>query len=268
MTFDERGRIWITESLEYPRRDAGPGRDRIKVLEDTDGDGTADKFTDLRRRAEHPLGHRRRPRRRVGGQLARHPVPARHRRRRPGRQARSGRHRLRPRRHARAAQLAHLGARRLAVRPQRRLQPQPRRAAAARSIDFTCALFRIHPADARVSALRRGDQQPLGHRLGHRGQRLRQRLRDRPPLAPDRDRLLPSARAGRIRRSPGRSTRSSSTSTRRRPTAASTSSTATPIRPSIASGSTWATSTATASTSTCSTRDGSTYFGHAASPTS
>ena len=24
MTFDERGRIWITESLEYPRRQAGP----------------------------------------------------------------------------------------------------------------------------------------------------------------------------------------------------------------------------------------------------
>ncbi|HEV3447320.1 MAG TPA: hypothetical protein VG099_21950, partial [Gemmataceae bacterium] len=25
MTFDERGRIWITESIEYPRSDAGPG---------------------------------------------------------------------------------------------------------------------------------------------------------------------------------------------------------------------------------------------------
>jgi putative membrane-bound dehydrogenase-like protein len=45
MTFDERGRIWITESLEYPRRDPGPGRDRVKVLEDTDGDGKVDRFT-------------------------------------------------------------------------------------------------------------------------------------------------------------------------------------------------------------------------------
>ncbi len=44
MTFDENGRIWITESLEYPRRQAGPGRDRIKVLEDTDGDGKADRI--------------------------------------------------------------------------------------------------------------------------------------------------------------------------------------------------------------------------------
>jgi len=45
MTFDEKGRMWITESLEYPRRQPGPGKDRIKVLEDTDGDGKADKFT-------------------------------------------------------------------------------------------------------------------------------------------------------------------------------------------------------------------------------
>jgi putative heme-binding domain-containing protein len=45
MTFDERGRIWITESLEYPRSSAGPGRDRIKVLESTRGDGRYDKIT-------------------------------------------------------------------------------------------------------------------------------------------------------------------------------------------------------------------------------
>src|SRR4051812_10366867 len=38
MTFDERGRIWVTESVEYPRESPGPGRDRIKVLEDTNGD--------------------------------------------------------------------------------------------------------------------------------------------------------------------------------------------------------------------------------------
>jgi putative membrane-bound dehydrogenase-like protein len=45
MTFAERGKIWITESLEYPRRSPGPGRDRVKVLEDSDGDGKADRFT-------------------------------------------------------------------------------------------------------------------------------------------------------------------------------------------------------------------------------
>ncbi len=45
MTFDERGRVWITESLEYPRSEPGKGQDRIKILEDTDGDGRMDKFT-------------------------------------------------------------------------------------------------------------------------------------------------------------------------------------------------------------------------------
>src|SRR5687767_3509986 len=33
MCFDDRGRIWITESVEYPRKSAGPGRDRVKLIE-------------------------------------------------------------------------------------------------------------------------------------------------------------------------------------------------------------------------------------------
>lgn len=45
MTFDEQGRVWVTESLEYPRSSPGKGRDRVKVLEDTDGDGKMDKTT-------------------------------------------------------------------------------------------------------------------------------------------------------------------------------------------------------------------------------
>jgi putative heme-binding domain-containing protein len=45
MTFDERGRIWITESIEYPKHAAGPGKDRVKLLESTKGDGKFDKIT-------------------------------------------------------------------------------------------------------------------------------------------------------------------------------------------------------------------------------
>src|SRR5207249_5749050 len=45
MTFDDPGRIWITESIECPRKSAGVGRDRVNVLEDTDADGRADKVT-------------------------------------------------------------------------------------------------------------------------------------------------------------------------------------------------------------------------------
>src|SRR6476469_8948491 len=46
-TIDERGRVWVVESFEYPSR-TPPGkmpRDRIVILEDTDGDGVADKRT-------------------------------------------------------------------------------------------------------------------------------------------------------------------------------------------------------------------------------
>ncbi|MEZ0263262.1 MAG: PVC-type heme-binding CxxCH protein, partial [Phycisphaerae bacterium] len=47
MNWDERGRLWVVESIDYPNRitDTGKGSDRIKVCEDTDGDGLADKFT-------------------------------------------------------------------------------------------------------------------------------------------------------------------------------------------------------------------------------
>ena len=40
-TFDERGRIWVVEGNSYPQpREVGKGQDRIKILEDKDGDGT------------------------------------------------------------------------------------------------------------------------------------------------------------------------------------------------------------------------------------
>jgi putative membrane-bound dehydrogenase-like protein len=44
MCFDEKGRVWVTESLEYPRREPGPGRDRVKCLE-IGPDGKASKVT-------------------------------------------------------------------------------------------------------------------------------------------------------------------------------------------------------------------------------
>src|SRR2546428_4896369 len=47
MTWDERGRLWVLELYEYPRGAAAgqTPRDRIKILEDTDADGKADKVT-------------------------------------------------------------------------------------------------------------------------------------------------------------------------------------------------------------------------------
>lgn len=47
MTWDERGRLWIAETVDYPNemQPPGRGRDRIRICEDTNGDGKADKFT-------------------------------------------------------------------------------------------------------------------------------------------------------------------------------------------------------------------------------
>ncbi len=48
MNWDERGRLWVIETVDYPntvRDDKGMGDDTIKILEDTDNDGKADKVT-------------------------------------------------------------------------------------------------------------------------------------------------------------------------------------------------------------------------------
>lgn len=47
INWDERGRLWVCESFDYPNelQPPGEGRDRIRICEDTDHDGKADKFT-------------------------------------------------------------------------------------------------------------------------------------------------------------------------------------------------------------------------------
>lgn len=47
MAWDEQGRLWIAETVDYPNNmtDNREGNDRIKILEDTNGDGKADTFT-------------------------------------------------------------------------------------------------------------------------------------------------------------------------------------------------------------------------------
>lgn len=46
LAWDERGRLWVAETTDYPNtvRDSG-GNDKIKILEDIDGDGKCDKVT-------------------------------------------------------------------------------------------------------------------------------------------------------------------------------------------------------------------------------
>ncbi len=47
MAWDEKGRLWVLETVDYPNdfKDERVGNDRIKILEDTNGDGKADNIT-------------------------------------------------------------------------------------------------------------------------------------------------------------------------------------------------------------------------------
>lgn len=57
MAFDAKGRLWVTQSSEYPVAAGEPaGKDRITILEDKDGDGKADKFIDFANDLNIPIG--------------------------------------------------------------------------------------------------------------------------------------------------------------------------------------------------------------------
>ena len=51
MAWDERGRLWVAETYDYPNelRPPGQGRDRIRICEDSDGDGARTSSRCLRR---------------------------------------------------------------------------------------------------------------------------------------------------------------------------------------------------------------------------
>ena len=55
LAWDERGRLWVVESTNYPHDHVGEasGSDRVTICEDTDGDGRADRF--LRFAENQPL---------------------------------------------------------------------------------------------------------------------------------------------------------------------------------------------------------------------
>src|SRR5699024_2385820 len=48
MNWDEKGRLWVIETTDYPNnfvKEGEKGNDKITICEDTNGDGVADKFT-------------------------------------------------------------------------------------------------------------------------------------------------------------------------------------------------------------------------------
>ncbi len=81
LAFDARGRIWVTDSVEYPIPAPADrvGRDTIKVLEDTDGDGRVDRASTFCRRSQYPDQPVSVPRWRDLLQHSGHPVSAGHR---------------------------------------------------------------------------------------------------------------------------------------------------------------------------------------------
>jgi putative membrane-bound dehydrogenase-like protein len=58
MAWDERGRCWVCETSDYPHGlvEDGMGHDDVKICEDTDGDGKADKFTIFADKLNIPTG--------------------------------------------------------------------------------------------------------------------------------------------------------------------------------------------------------------------
>ncbi|MEX1239415.1 MAG: PVC-type heme-binding CxxCH protein [Cyclobacteriaceae bacterium] len=57
LTFDAKGRLWVTQSFEYPfPASPGHGSDRITILEDTDKNGKADRFTNFSDTLNIPIG--------------------------------------------------------------------------------------------------------------------------------------------------------------------------------------------------------------------
>ncbi|MEZ6046740.1 MAG: c-type cytochrome [Planctomycetaceae bacterium] len=58
MAFDADGRLWITDTVEYPFpvEEGKPGGDSIKILEDTNGDGKADKISTFVDGLNIPMG--------------------------------------------------------------------------------------------------------------------------------------------------------------------------------------------------------------------
>ncbi len=57
ISFDARGRMWVTQSFEYPFAAApGKAKDRLTILEDTDNDGKADRIVHFNDTLNIPIG--------------------------------------------------------------------------------------------------------------------------------------------------------------------------------------------------------------------
>src|SRR5947209_6832598 len=56
LAFDDRGRLWVTDTVEYPFPAKGSPRDSVKILEDFGPDGRARKVTTFAGGLNIPIG--------------------------------------------------------------------------------------------------------------------------------------------------------------------------------------------------------------------
>ncbi|MFV1969040.1 MAG: PVC-type heme-binding CxxCH protein, partial [Pirellulaceae bacterium] len=56
INFDRKGRLWVSDTFEYPFPPNGPGRDALKIFEDRDGDGRFETMTTFADQLSMPTG--------------------------------------------------------------------------------------------------------------------------------------------------------------------------------------------------------------------
>ncbi len=165
---DDRGRLWVAEAHTYPTRaPEGQGRDRILILEDTNGDGRLDSrkvFTEnlnLVSGIEVGFG---------GVWVGAAPylmfIPVKEGTDRPGRSAADPARRLGLPGHARDAQHVHVGPGWVALRHARRLHPlerrQARRTRYSERQRLNGAIWRFHPTKHIFEVFGEGTSNPWG----------------------------------------------------------------------------------------------------------
>ena len=194
-SFDERGRLWVIEAVDYPNRVLRGGAGR-RPHQDPRGHQRrrprrqADR---LRRSPEpgHEPGLRQRRRDRLG--RAAHAVPAGHQRRRQGRREEGDQHRLGHRRHARRALEPALRARQLRLGRGRLLRL--RRRDERQADEVPPGRLPLQAGRVALRVRHRIDQQHLGPRLQRDVRRVRLDRQQRSRASTSRSRTASSRRS-------------------------------------------------------------------------
>ncbi len=174
MNWDERGRLWIAETVDYPnnRQPAGEGHDRIVICEDTDGDGVADKFTVFADKLSIPTSFTFYK----GGIIvhagAAHALPQDTDGDDNGRRAQGPVHRLGHRRHPRRAEQSALRASTTGFTASS-ATPASTAPSAASGLSFSQGFFRFQPGRLQARIPAQHQQQLLGRRLQRGGPAVR-----------------------------------------------------------------------------------------------